>query len=149
MTKLQNERTIKATREKLWSILSNLEELDKYDPTVSRSVSLSAGASGLGASRKVDMKDGKNWFKEKITIWNPIQALSYQLTDCSFPVSGLSHSYTFEQTTDGVKVKQIMEYTVKFGWLGRLMDTLMIRQQTQAGIDKFFDGLKKYSEQQS
>ena len=147
MTKLQNERTIRASREKLWNILANLEELEKYDPTVSRSVSRSPSEKGLGAVRKVDMRDGKNWFEEKITAWKPGEILTYQLTACSFPVSGLSHSYTFEDAGDQVRVKQVMEYTIKFGWLGKLMDTLMIRKQTQAGIDKFFDGLKKYSEQ--
>ena len=147
MAKLQNERTIRASREKLWSILANLGELERYDPTVSRSVPLSPSVKGLGAARKVDMKDGKNWFEEKITTWKPGEALTYQLTACSFPVSGLSHSYTFEDAGDQVRVKQVMEYTVKFGWLGKLMDNLMVRKQTQAGIDKFFEGLKKYSEQ--
>ena len=112
-----------------------------------RSVAISTGITGPGAARKVEMKDGKNWFEEKITTWEPGEILTYQLTACSFPVSGLSHSYTFEDAGDRVRVKQAMEYTVKFGWLGRLMDKLMIRKQTQAGIDKFFDGLKKYSEQ--
>ena len=147
MAKLQNERTIRASREKLWSLLANLEELEKYDPTVSRSVSLSPGAKGPGAARKVHMKDGKNWFEEKITVWRPNEELAYQLTACSFPVSGLSHSYTFEPVKEGIRVTQLMEYTVKFGLLGRWMDKWMIRKQTQAGIDKFFDGLKKYSEQ--
>ena len=149
MATLHNERTIRASREKLWGILSNLEELEKYDPTVLRSVAISTGITGPGAARKVEMKEGKNWFNEKITTWKPGEELSYQLTACSFPVSSLSHSYTFEEAGEGVRVKQVMDYTVKFGWLGRLMDWLMIEKQTQSGIDKFFDGLKKYSEQKN
>ena len=39
-----------------------------------------------------------------------------------------------------------MEYTVKFGLLGKLLDSLMIRKQTEGGIKKFFDGLKAYAE---
>jgi len=39
-----------------------------------------------------------------------------------------------------------MEYTVKFGVLGKLMDVLMMRKQSDAGIKKFFAGLKTYVE---
>jgi hypothetical protein len=39
-----------------------------------------------------------------------------------------------------------MEYTVKFGWLGKLLDALVIRKQSDAGIKKFFAGLKSYTE---
>ncbi len=39
-----------------------------------------------------------------------------------------------------------MEYTVKFGLLGKLLDTLMIRKQSDTGIKKFFSGLKSYAE---
>ena len=39
-----------------------------------------------------------------------------------------------------------MEYTVKSGVLGKLLDALMIRKQSDAGIKKFFVGLKSYTE---
>ena len=34
MGKIENEITINASREKIWNILTNLELLEKYDPTV-------------------------------------------------------------------------------------------------------------------
>jgi hypothetical protein len=40
----------------------------------------------------------------------------------------------------------VMDYTVKFGVLGKLMDALMVRKQSDAGIKKFFAGLKSYIE---
>ena len=92
------------------------------------------------------MHDGKNWFEEKVTEFKPYEALTYQLTDCSFPINGLSHSYSFEKIGNQTKVKQVMQYTVKFGLLGKLMDSLRIRKQTSGGIQKFFIGLKEYAE---
>lgn len=100
----------------------------------------------MGAKRKVDMLDGKNWFEEKITVFKPNDALTYQLTDCSFPIKELNHSYSFEKIGNQTKVKQVMEYTVKFGLLGMLLDSLVIRKQSDAGIKKFFAGLKSYAE---
>lgn len=146
MTTLHNEITINAPIEKIWEALSSIENLDKFDPTVKKSTVLSTEKSGLGAKRKVDMLDGKNWFEEKVTVFKTNEALAYQLTDCSFPMDSLMHSYSFEKIGNQTKVKQVMEYKVKFGILGKLLDSLMIRKQTSSGIVKFFNGLKEYAE---
>ena len=146
MATLCNEIVINAPIEKIWASLSNNEELEKYDPTVARSRSLTPMKSGPGAARKVEMKDGKNWFEERVTKWVPNEALTYELTACSFPIHRLSHTYSFEQAERGIKVKQVMEYRVKFGRLGRVMDRLMIREQSVASIKKFMSGLKIYAE---
>lgn len=146
MGKIQNEIIVNSSVEKIWSILTDLELLEKYDPTVKKSTLISTEKTGLEAKRKVLMSDGKNWFDEKITAFKPNEALTYQLTDCSFPIKGLKHSYSFEKIGNRTKVKQTMEYTVKFGLLGKLLDSLMIRRQSDQGIKKFFAGLKQYAE---
>ena len=146
MATIHNEITINANVEKVWAMLTNLELLELYDPTVKKSTLLSTEKTGLGAKRKVLMLDGKNWFDEKVTVFKANEALTYQLTDCSFPIKGLQHSYSFEKIGNQTKVKQVMEYTVKFGLLGKLLDAMMIRKQSDTGIKKFFSGLKSYVE---
>jgi ribosome-associated toxin RatA of RatAB toxin-antitoxin module len=137
MATILNEITVNASVDRLWNILTDLELLDKYDPTVKKSTLVSTEKTGVGARRRVDMLDGKNWFDEKVTVFKPNEALTYQLTDCSFPIKGLKHSYSFERLGNQTKVKQVMEYTVKFGLLGKLLDGLMIRKQSDSGIKKF------------
>lgn len=146
MATIHNEITVNAPVEKIWEALANIEMLDKYDPTVKESTALSENKSGLNAKRKVLMLDGKNWFDEKVTVFKQNEALTYQLTDCSFPIKGLQHSYSFEKIGNQTKVKQIMQYTVKFGLFGKLLDAMMIRKQSDTGIKKFFAGLKSYAE---
>ena len=146
MATIHNEITVNASIDKVWAMLTDLELLDQYDPTVKKSTLLSTEKTGIGARRKVLMLDGKNWFDEKVTVFKPNEALTYQLTDCSFPIKGLQHSYSFETIGNQTKVKQVMEYTVKFGLLGKLLDVLMIRKRSDTGIKKFFAGLKAYAE---
>ena len=146
MAIVRNEITINAGPEKIWNILSDLECLAKYDPTVKKSTLIAGEKAGIGAKRKVDMVDGKNWFEEKITVFDPQKTLTYELTDCSFPMQKLKHSYSFESNGSQTKVIQIMDYTVKFALLGKLLDYIMIRKQTNAGIKKFFSGLKQFAE---
>jgi ribosome-associated toxin RatA of RatAB toxin-antitoxin module len=146
MATIHNEILINAPIEKIWAALTNLELLEKYDPTVKRSRLISREATNIGATRRVEMQDGKNWFEEKVTVLQPNSALTFELTACSFPIHKLKHSYSFEQVNSSVKVKQVMDYTVKFGVLGKVMDALMVRKQSDAGIKKFFAGLKSYAE---
>ncbi len=146
MRKLHNEITIDTSVERIWQILSDPSLLEKYDPTVKKSTLVSTEKTGIGAKRKVDMLDGKNWFEEIIKEYEPNQLLSYQLTDCTFPIHHLKHTYTFEKKGNQTIVKQVMEYKVKFGFIGKILDTLMIKKQTDSGIKKFFSGLKKFAE---
>ena len=146
MTVLRNEMIIDASVEKIWDALSQVGELDKFDPTVLKSRTISETGSGIGAARKVDMKDGKNWFEEVCTLSKPNEALVYELTACSFPVHQLRHSYSFEKIGQRVRVRQTMEYKVKYGWVGEILDALVIRRQTDSGIKQFFSGLKNYIE---
>ena len=92
------------------------------------------------------MKDGKNWFKETCTIYKPNEALLFELSACSFPVKNLKHEYSFESLGNQVKVKQKMTYQMKFGIFGKLLDTVMVKKQTNIGIKLFFQGLKEYAE---
>lgn len=147
MTELHNEIIINGKVEDIWETLNTVDILDQYDPTVKKSTATSDTKSGLGASRKVEMKDGKNWFEEKCTISEPNKALQFELTACSFPVHSLNHTYRFEENGNQVKVKQIMKYQMKFGFFGKIMDALIIKKQSDKGIKLFLAGLKKHIEQ--
>ena len=146
MATIHNEITVSVSSDKVWHLLTDLELLDKYDPTVKKSTLLSTEKTGIGAKRKVLMLDGKNWFDEKVIVFKPTEALTYQLTECSFPIKSLTHSYSFEKIGNQTKVKQVMEYTVKFGLLGKMLDAMMIRKQSDRGVKKFLVGLKAYVE---
>lgn len=146
MSTIHNEIIINAPVERIWNILGTPDLLEKYDPTIKNSVLVSNEKTGLGAKRKINMLDGKNWFEEKITVFNPTNSMTYELTACSFPIKSLKHTYNLEKVGNGVRVKQKMEYEVKFGLLGKLMDKLMMRKQFDSGIKKFFSGLKLFAE---
>ena len=145
MTQLKNEIVIDAPLDKIWEALANAELLDNYDPTVKKSTLTSSAVNGVGASRKVDMLDGKNWFEETCTVSRKNEVLKYELTACSFPVNNLDHSYSFEERNGKVKVTQRMNYQMKYGFLGKVLG-LMIKPQYNKGIRQFLGGLKSYTE---
>ncbi len=58
----------------------------------------------------------------------------------------LKHDYTLTAEGDGTLVRQRMEYELKLGPIGRLMDAVLVRRKWDAGIKGFFAGLKHYVE---
>ena len=86
------------------------------------------------------------WFKEKVVAFEPHREISFELFECTLPVRRLKHDYTLIADGAGTLVRQRMEYELKLGLLGRLMDVVMVRRKWDAGIKGFFAGLKHHVE---
>jgi ligand-binding SRPBCC domain-containing protein len=147
MTVLENSIRIDATPERVWSVLATLDALAKYDPGVAKCEIVSPAREGPGAARRCDLTPG-GWFKERVTDWRQNEALSFELYECTLPVRRLRHSYTLVQEGGATVVRQRMEYELKLGPLGRLLDAVMVRRKWTAGIKGFLSGLKSYAEGQ-
>ncbi len=132
MTVLENSIHIDAPPEKVWSVLTSLDLLERYDPGISKSEIVTSCREGPGSARRCELKSG-GWFKEKVADWRPNKSLSFELFECTLPVRRLKHSYT-------------LEYVLELGAIGKLMDAMMIRKKWDAGIKGFFAGLKYYVE---
>lgn len=145
MTILENSIHIDASPERVWRVLASLELLDRYDPGVTKSEIVTPSREGPGSARRCDLKPG-GWFKEKILDWTPNESLSFELFECTLPVRQLKHSYTLTPDGSGTTVRQRMEYELKFGIIGQMMDAMMVRKKWNDGIQGFFAGLKRYVE---
>jgi len=145
MTVLENSLRIDATPERVWAALASLDALAKYDPGVSKVEVLSSERQGAGAERRCDLASG-GWFKEWVATWRPHQALSFELYECTLPVRRLRHEYELVSDGAGTIVRQRMEYQLKFGPLGTLLDALVVRRKWKEGVRGFFAGLKRFVE---
>lgn len=146
MTQLTNHVSITATQDRVWAALTDVGALDRYDPTVKRSELKSKQSTGVGARRRVTMADGKHWFEETLTACQQPSSLTYELQACNFPIRALRHDYRLQVNDGQTTVTQTMDYAVKYGLLGLLVDRLMLRRQFDEGVKKFMSGLKDYAE---
>lgn len=145
MTVLESSIEIAVSRARVWELLGTLDALERYDPGVTRSTIMSRERTGVGATRQCDLKPG-GWFRERVTTWEPERAVGFELYECTLPVRRLKHDYVLTSIAGGTRVQQRMEYRLKFGPLGLLMDAAIVRRRWKAGIDGFLRGLKQLAE---
>jgi hypothetical protein len=145
MTVLETSIRIHAKPDRVWAVLASLDALDRYDPGVTKSEVISTAREGSGAERKCELAPG-GWFKERVADWQPTSALAFELYECTLPVRRLRHDYTLVADGDTTVVHQRMEYALKFGPIGRLLDAAFVRRKWRAGIDGFLAGLKDFVE---
>ncbi|MGQ0766139.1 MAG: SRPBCC family protein [Gemmatimonadota bacterium] len=147
MTVLENAIHIDASPDDVWAVLASLDLLERYDPGVEKSEIISPIRTGLGAARRCTLRPGgRGWFKERITVWKPDEALEFELFECSLPVRNLRHSYLLRRSATGTTVHQRMEYSLRYGLAGRMLDRMLVRSRWSSGVRSFMEGLKHHVE---
>ncbi len=141
-TSITQHVEIAASPAQVWAVLADLERLAEYDPVVTRAVVVGDRHDGIGARRRCDARQGR-YFVEDVTVWEPASRLQFRIVECNLPTAALTHSYALAPIGDGTRVTETMEYTMKFGPLGALLDVIVVRRTTTQGIAGFLAGLQR------
>jgi len=146
MTTLHHEIVINAPVGKVWQVLADLEQVQYYNPLVARTHYVSANKEGVGAARHCDFKP-KGFSNERVTEWAPNQLIGMEIFESSFPMRYTRWKTYLKKDGFGTRVTQDLEYEVKFGLFGKLLDALLMRKKYDTVLAGIFNGLKSYLEQ--
>lgn len=142
---LHHEVLINAPKEKVWLVLNNIEEVENYNPQVSDATCLSDNHEGVNASRQCTMDDGTT-VKEKVLAIDPGNSMTMELYESSWPVKNMKWTTSIETKDGATLVKQDLEYNVRYGAFGALLNTFVMKNKMNASINEVFSELKKYVE---
>lgn len=145
MTQLHHEIRIAAPLEKVWAVLADLEAVQHYNSGVKHAKYISPMREGVGASRHCDLKP-KGWVKERIIAWEPQKAVAMELYESQWPLAFMRWRTALTPDGAGTRVSQQMEYQVKFGPLGALLDKLVMRRKLDQTLTEVFGSLKRFIE---
>lgn len=145
MTQLQHKIHIAAPREKVWAVLADLEAVQHYNAGVKHAKYISAVRAGIGAERQCDLQP-KGWVKERVIAWEPQQAVTMELYESQWPLEFMRWRTALAPDGAGTRVSQHLEYKVKFGLFGALLDKLMMRRKMDQALSEVFVNLKKFVE---
>ena len=145
MTKLHHEIQINAPVLKVWHILANLEEVAKYNPLVKHTDNVGEKRTCLGAERHCDFKDG-GFSNERVIKFEPERVIGIEIVKSSWHLVFCRWYTKLEPKNGGTFVSQDLEYEVKFGVFGKLMDTFIMKRKFNQILGDIFMGMKKYAE---
>ena len=146
MTTHNREVWIDAPKEKVWEVLADFGNIYQFNPIIPTSYLTSEQEQGVGTTRHCDFSGGS--IEERIIEWTEGQSMQIEIYDGqnSPPFKTAVATITVEEKDGGTLVKGSLNYEMKYGPVGALMDKMMVTPRFGQGWSGLFAGLKKYIE---
>ena len=149
MTSFTKQINIEATKENVWATVSNLGDVYKFHPGVTKSYYTSDNKEGVGATRVCELRpmckveeiaskwvDGESFVLDIIPI------------EKAPPVKNFTASLSLE--IKGPKLTAVViniKYGMKLGVFGNILNALVVKSQMEKAIDGLLLGMKIHIEE--
>lgn len=145
MTTIHHEIIAACPPEHVWTLLADLEAVQHYNPGV-RSAAIEGGPrTGVGARRSCELVP-KGRVVERVTHWEDGRAVGLELAEHDWPVTFMRWVTRIEPDAKGTRITQALEYQVKLGPLGWILDKTVMRRKLTATLDEVFASLARHAE---
>lgn len=142
MIKAKKVVSLNVPAEKVWSVISQFQNVQHFHPLVEKSPMLSQHNEGVGAKRRCEFYD-KTSVVEEITHWEEGRSFTVELTEASMPLKKATASLSVRQINKkSSEISLEMDYVVKGGPLGWVMGTVMMRPMMQKMFTKVLKALE-------
>jgi uncharacterized protein YndB with AHSA1/START domain len=148
MTTIQHEVYIAAPPAQVWQALADFGNIAIYNPGVSHSYLTSEQEQGVGMTRHCDLTLPGASLEERIIDWQEGQSYTLEIYQGQKlpPVHYIHVTLAVQPESEGSRASTRMEYKLKYGFLGALMDRLMVNKGMSGGMQGLLAGLKHYCE---
>ncbi len=145
-TTLMAEREIVADPSVVWALLKDFQHIDAFNPNLSRSSHIGGTPlEGIGAERRCELKDGRNWIEERVIDWRPDESYTVEIYAGTMPIHNVRTTLAVTRNDAGSRAVMKISYTPKLGLLGRLLDHLLLRRKMIELMRNVLEGLEQKS----
>jgi hypothetical protein len=130
--------------ERVWAVLADLVAVERYNPTVAAARFRGDRRTGVGAERECDLRPNGR-VVERVTAWESGEALGIEVVESTWPVHTMRWTTRVTPREGGARITQELEYQVKFGPAGWLLDQLVMKRKLRAAIDEVFRNLADHA----
>lgn len=145
MTAIHHEVHAACAPERVWALLADLEAVQRYNPGVRRAAIEGPQRTGVGARRSCDLLP-KGRVVERVTLWEDGRALGLEVAESDWPIRFMRWETRVEPQGSGARITQSLEYRLKFGPLGWLLDRVVMKRKLTATLDAVFASLVRNAE---
>lgn len=146
MTTIRDEIWIDAPREDVWRRVADLGGIVAFHPGLSGSHLVGEQAEGPGARRRCELKGGRGHIDEEVVEWTDQERLALAITGGKGlpPFARAEGRFALRDGANGGTVVDFaLDYALRYGWLGRLMDVALVRREFDKTVRGVLRGLKR------
>jgi uncharacterized membrane protein len=139
---------IDAPRETVWRRLADLGGIHEFHPGLRDSGLLGEQPEGIGARRRCELRRGGH-LDEQVVEWKDGESLALVITGGKGlpPLVRAGGRFTLRDAqAGGTIVSLTLEYQLRYGWLGSLMDRVLVRREFERTVPGILKGLKNRAE---
>ncbi len=127
MAFIQETQLIAAPISQVWSTWNAFGEIVRFNPALRASALINGSKpTGLGAERQCDMKDGKNYIRERIVGYIPEERMEIDIYEGTLPIRDVRAVLDFAALAPArTRVTMSMRFTPRMGLPGLLLLPLM------------------------
>jgi hypothetical protein len=104
--------------------------------------------TGVGAARVCELLP-RGRVVERVTHWEDGRAVGLEVSESDWPIRFMRWVTRIEPSGSGSRISQTLEYAMKFGPLGWLLDALVMRRKLSGAMDDVFVRLARRAEARS
>lgn len=151
MSRIHVTHATAASPEICWALMADFANIDFFNPHLSGSRLLEGSPeSGLGTLRQCDLKDGKGYIREKVVDWQEGRSYTVDIYDGTMPVDNTVTTLGLvPQAGGGTLLYMETSYDPRWGYVGALLDRLMIRRMFATMLLGVIGGLAAKAERRS
>jgi hypothetical protein len=131
--------------ERVWSVLADLAAVQQYNPGVRHASVVGSQRTGVGARRACDLAPAGR-VVERVTLWEDGRALGLEVAESDWPIHFMRWVTRLEPHERGTRITQSLEYRVKYGPIGWLLDRLVMKRKLTKTLDAVFASLVRHVE---
>ncbi len=146
MTKLEREIELDISAEQAWNVLADFENIHAYAPGIKASPLLGEEKNGVGACRRCDFSMGGMSMTETITAWDEGRSYTVELSEFPMPFHRGNLTFVVAPLNDTrCSVKTLFLYEMKYGFVGAIMNAVMVRPMMGMQFKKLLKGIGKHA----
>lgn len=147
MSTFTERTTIDAPRQDVWAALADIGTIAAWNPGLIGSRRTN-DIDGVGGARHCDLS-AKHSLTEHVVELEPGTSITFRITDSTLPFKTADIAFTLTGNAQRAHTEVTVSptYTLKYGSLGRILDTVAVRRNYRAGMRELLEGLKHHLEQ--
>jgi len=136
---------INKSPEEVWETVKHLEDIQKFHPLIKSSCMTTENKSGNESQRLCKLKP-MGEMHERISNWKELYGFTTEVIDGKSlpPYVFMKGDLSLSSKDSGTLVTFTFSYKLKYGWMGRVLNTVFIKSQFKKAPGKYVNGLKEY-----